>query len=93
MGNDSHPATQDLTVRNENPANLVIPATATDSDIREMLAGANIPALLMALVHLTGDISILDEGIRPGIAGLGDEQGGIPEPQKEIVRKRAFTCT
>jgi 4-hydroxyacetophenone monooxygenase len=75
---------------NKSPNELAISSATSDSEIREALASANIPALLMVLVHLTGDLSILGGSIRPSNGGLGDEQGGIAEADKETVRARAF---
>ena len=41
------------------------PITATDDEIRAALEEASVPALMTALVHLTGDIEGLRTDIRP----------------------------
>ena len=41
------------------------PIAADDATIKSALASANIPALMCALVHLTGDPSLLRGSIKP----------------------------
>jgi 4-hydroxyacetophenone monooxygenase len=64
----------------------------TDGDdvIRSALKDAHIPSLMAALVHLTGDLSIVRGDIRPVNGFFADAQGGITEAQQERVRARAF---
>jgi 4-hydroxyacetophenone monooxygenase len=58
------------------------------ADITKALAAANTPSLMMALVHLTGDTSILRGDIRPVAMAMGDTNGGLAQEQHETVRKQ-----
>ena len=53
------------------------PITADDATIKSALASANIPALMCALVHLTGDPSLLRGSIKPSAEFMGDPQGDL----------------
>ncbi len=66
------------------------PITATDSAIEAALAEAHIPSLMNALVHLTGDASIVRGEVRPVSQLFGDPQGGISEADQEAIRSRAL---
>ena len=66
------------------------PITEDEAFIRSALAEASIPTLLAALVHLTGDHTLLEGSIRPETAVLGDTTGGIAESEAEEVRQRAL---
>lgn len=66
------------------------PITEDDATIEAALKEANIPALMTALVHLTGDADIVRSDIRPDSAFFGDPQGGIPEQNQEEIRKIAL---
>lgn len=68
----------------------VLPITEDDAFLAEVLESASIPALQMAMIHLTGDSSLLDADIRPGGAALGEPGGGISDAQKEEVRAAAL---
>ena len=68
----------------------VSPITRDDDVLRRSLADAHIPSLMCALVHVTGDVSILRGPIRPVHSFFGDAQGGITEAQQAEVRARAF---
>jgi 4-hydroxyacetophenone monooxygenase len=67
-------------------------AEITDDDrrIEAALEEAHIPSLMCALVHLTGDASLLRGDIRPVSTFLGDPQGGISEAQQARVRALAL---
>lgn len=59
--------------------------TATDEQIDKALAEAQLPALLPAIAHLTGDMSLLRAHLRPDPLLAAQEQGGLtPEQQAEI---------
>ncbi|MFM1752745.1 MAG: hypothetical protein RL119_1707 [Actinomycetota bacterium] len=59
--------------------------TASDEDIDKALAEAQLPALLAAIAHLTGDMAILRPHLRPDPLLAAQEQGGLtPEQQCEI---------
>jgi 4-hydroxyacetophenone monooxygenase len=67
-----------------------IPADLGDAALAEALCAANLPALLPALVHLTGDASLLDE-FRSRVPGFkGDAGAGIPDDQAREIRRLAL---
>src|SRR5262245_80141 len=66
------------------------PITESDDAIRAALADANIPALMTALVHLTGDASVLRGSIAPDASNFVDLQCGIPLAEQEKGRELAF---
>ena len=47
--------------------------------IAAALRHANVPTLMMSLIHLTGDASLLDGPIRPRPAMMGDVEGGLSD--------------
>ena len=61
---------------------------AEDEAIRDALEHANVPALLVALAQLTGDLSLLRGEIRPRLV-WGDAQMGLTRAQQEQARARA----
>ena len=74
----------------------------TDDEVRAALDEANLPALLMVLVHLTGDESLLDGSFRTaGPEGevlsldregavFGEGPHGLSEAQQRMLRDRVF---
>ena len=58
--------------------------TEDDAFIAGALESANIPTLMMTLVHLTGDTSILDGRIQPHVSMLTLD-GALSEEAKVIV--------
>src|SRR6478735_2773607 len=66
------------------------PVTNDDAIIRKALKEAHLPTLMAALVHITGDLSLIRGEIRPTNAFFGDAQGGITEAQQETIRGIAF---
>jgi 4-hydroxyacetophenone monooxygenase len=69
---------------------LGLPFDDSDDVIRAAVAEASVPALLMSMVHMTGDMGLLDELPRPFMLIAMDLQGAMCEPDKEAVRERAF---
>ncbi len=65
------------------------PITADDAAIAEALKDAHIPSLMLALVHLTGDLSLLRGEIRPKSEFLGTDDG-LNEAQRQQVRDHAL---
>ena len=55
------------------------PISEDDAFLEEVLKRANLPALLMSLLHITGDRSILAGPIRPGQAAFGAESPGFSD--------------
>jgi 4-hydroxyacetophenone monooxygenase len=68
----------------------VEPITASDDEIRAALAQAELPPLLAALVHLTGDASLLRDDLRLDPLLMGEPQGGWSEAQQQTVRDLAL---
>jgi 4-hydroxyacetophenone monooxygenase len=68
------------------------PIAADDSVIARALESASIPTLMVALVHVTGDTSILRGRIRPKRAIMGEAQGWLSEEEKAEVRARALAA-
>jgi 4-hydroxyacetophenone monooxygenase len=69
---------------------LGLPFDDSDDVIRAAIADASVPALLMSMVHMTGDIGLLDELPGPYALIAMDLQGAMSEPDKAAVRERAF---
>lgn len=68
----------------------VAPITATDEEIRAALADAELPPLLPALAHLTGDRTLLREHLRPDPLLATMPQGGFTEEQQAEIRELAL---
>jgi 4-hydroxyacetophenone monooxygenase len=68
----------------------VEPIVESDAEIRAALAEAEVPPLLPALAYLTGDLSLLREGLRPDPLLLGMPQGGLTEAQLAEARELAL---
>ena len=66
------------------------PITADNDAIEAALAHAHVPSLINALVHLTGDASLIRGDIRPTSQMFGDPQGGISDAHQAAVRERAL---
>ncbi|MDP7731105.1 MULTISPECIES: flavin-containing monooxygenase [Mycobacterium] len=69
---------------------LGLPFDDPDHVIRDAVAQASVPALLMSMVHMTGDTGLLAELPRPFALIAMDLQGAMSEPDKDAVRERAF---
>ena len=67
-----------------------LPFDDSDDVIRASIAEASVPALLMSMVHMTGDIGLLDELPGPTLLIAMDLQGAMSERDKQTVRDRAF---
>jgi 4-hydroxyacetophenone monooxygenase len=64
--------------------------TASDDELRAILAHAEVPPLLPALAYLTGDLSLLREELRPNPLTFGMPQGGLSDEQQAAARKLAL---
>ncbi len=64
--------------------------TEPDEFIKAALEEANIPALMVSLVHITGDMNIIRGDIGPHPRVLGDPYVGITEAQQTAVRAQAL---
>jgi len=60
------------------------PITAENAAIEAALEEADIPSLILALVHLTGDLSVLRGDIKPLIEFLNPEDGLTDEQRKQV---------
>ena len=70
-------------------ARPIEPITATDDELRAALEVADLPALLPALAHVTGDLSLLRPELRIDPLLMGEDQGGLtPEQQDGDPRPR-----
>ena len=67
----------------------VQPITEDDETLREALESASVPALMMSMIHLSGDASILDWAIKPKKAP-GSIQGQLTEGEREVVIQQAL---
>jgi 4-hydroxyacetophenone monooxygenase len=66
----------------------VRPITVDDDTLREHLRSAEVPALLMTVAQLTGDLSILRDDCRPS-GWLFLPQGGLSADQQDEARELA----
>lgn len=73
-----------------NPTSAGVVFDDPDDVIWEALAGMSVPALMMTMVHMTGDLDLLQELPVPSQTIPNDLQGGMSETDKEKVRLRAF---
>ncbi|MEU8089108.1 FAD-dependent oxidoreductase [Micromonospora sp. NPDC049101] len=67
------------------------PITADDDTLRAHLSDAEAPALLMTVAHLTGDLSILRDDLRPN-GWLFLPQGGLTDEQQDHARELALNA-
>ncbi|MYS89701.1 MULTISPECIES: flavin-containing monooxygenase [Streptomyces] len=65
------------------------PIDLDDDVLAEYLREADVPALLLTLVQLTGDLSLLPSGTA-GRGWLHQEQGGLSPDRQDAVRARAL---
>ena len=65
------------------------PLTASDDEIVLALAEAELPALLPALAHLTGDRTLLDPSLRVDPLLINEPQGGLTPDQETRIRALA----
>ncbi len=66
------------------------PITEDDDTIATFLQDVSVPALMMSVVHLTGDPSILRGPHRPTGIYLNEVQGFMSEPDQAAVRAEAL---
>src|SRR5690348_3258057 len=70
----------------------LLPITDSDETIRAALESAHLPSLIAALVHLSGDASLVKGDIKPVYDFFGDGQGGLTEEQRARTKERALTA-
>src|SRR5215471_10496728 len=66
------------------------PIAVTDDELVAALADAELPPLLPALAYTTGDLSLLDERLRPDPLLSGMPQGGLTDEQQAEIRAVAL---
>ena len=64
--------------------------TEDDATIAAALEEASIPALMMSMIHMSGDTSLLQGSIRPLGVYLNEVQGYMSEQDKATIRARAL---
>ncbi len=79
---------EELTAAHLRPAEQLI--TEDDAFLERALAHAGVPALMMSMIHMSGDNSLLDGDIKPNTAMLGEINGYLSEEQQTEVRRRAL---
>jgi 4-hydroxyacetophenone monooxygenase len=67
-----------------------LPFTDDDATIEAALRDLSVPALLLSMVHMTGDASLLRGPERPRMAVINEIQGMMPEDEQERIRARAL---
>ena len=61
----------------------------SDSQIEAAVAHASLPALMMSMIHMTGDTSLLDGPARPKHALMFDMDAGMSPEDAASIRERA----
>ena len=56
--------------------------TENDAFIAEALKHANVPTLMMSIVHITGDMGLLDGPIKPKRTVNGDYESSLSDEDK-----------
>lgn len=62
---------------------------ADETTLRAAVQKANIPALMMSLLHLEGDDTIMSSGITPQNVPLSSHEDGLTSADRQIIRDRA----
>lgn len=66
------------------------PVGVDDATIARMLDGASMPALMMAIVHMTGDTALLEGPVRPPRLRIHDVRGRMPPEDAAFLKERAI---
>ena len=64
--------------------------TENDAFLAEALKHANVPTLMMSIVHMTGDMGLLDGPIKPKRTVNGDYESSLSDEDKTKVRAHAL---
>jgi 4-hydroxyacetophenone monooxygenase len=70
----------------------LLPIADSDEIIRGALESAHLPSLIAALVHVTGDASLVAGDIKPIYDFFGDGQGGLTEEQRSRTKELALAA-
>ncbi len=68
-------------------AHAISPVREGDDELRAILEDAQLPSLLVALAHATGDESLLRDELAPQPGLLAGPQGGYDEEKIELARR------
>ncbi len=68
------------------------PITDSDDVIANAIEQAHLPSLIAALVHVTGDASLVTGEIKPVYDFFGDGQGGLTDDQRAGTKARALSA-
>lgn len=72
---------------------VTLPIGASDAEIDQAVADARLLPLLMATVHMTGDLGILDDAGRTGMPTFStDTSGGLAPEQAASLRAKAASA-
>ena len=63
-----------------------------ETQLKQALSQAHVPALMAALVHLKGSSEHLRSDIRPLVVQLADEEDGLTEALREKARGKALAA-
>ncbi len=66
------------------------PIGVDDATITRMVAGANMPALMMAIIHMTGDPALLDGRVLPPRLRIHDVRGRMPPADEAFLQAQAI---
>lgn len=61
-----------------------------DAAIAAALEHTSIPALMMSMIHMSGDPALMDADIKPGMAFMGEIQGFLSAEQQTEIRQQAL---
>ena len=67
-----------------------LPIRDDDATIAAALEDVSVPALLLSMVHMSGDASLLDGDLRPRGIALNEVQGMMSPEDQASVRARAL---
>src|SRR5882757_6600411 len=62
-----------------------------DAALVEAVRSANLPTLMMVMVHLTGDVQLMRGEIRPRRASPQQPDGGFSDAHAHAIREQALT--
>jgi 4-hydroxyacetophenone monooxygenase len=72
------------------PHDIEPPIGVDDATIARMIEGASMPALMMAVVHMTGDTTLLDGAVRPPRLRIHDVRGRMRPEDEAFLKERAI---
>jgi 4-hydroxyacetophenone monooxygenase len=70
----------------------LLPIVDDDEVIKAAIESAHLPSLIAALVHVTGDASLVKGDIKPVYDFFGDGQGGLTDDQRERTKTSALAA-